>query len=266
MPSQRIVAVRTRNEVASEKRQRITAQRRHHPISDTGDHAIHQDRNPVDLVVVRGGPQREKIKLTDEQMRALLAALPYDLRVMCCTGLFCTLRVSEMFGLQEKHLDFERGLILVRQRFYRGDISEPKSFSGKRDIPMGHLSEDLRRLCRGMPDRFIFQIATARQWGRKSMLCRDDRSLLQHFLRPAAKALGCYYTGFGFHSLRREAVTSISAIAGPAQAMRAAGHETMDMSLLYTLQDQLIQEKAIKEHQERVLGPTPELSRGTECL
>ena len=68
------------------------------------------------------------------------------------------------------------------------------------------------------------------------MLCRDDRDILQHFLRPAAVALEFHWPGFGFHSLRREAVTAIGSAAGLGQAMNMAGHSTMDMSLLYTLE------------------------------
>ncbi len=70
---------------------------------------------------------RQKKKLSDDDTRRLLAALPYDLRVMSCTGLLCTLRVSEMLGLQEKHLDFPRNMILVQQRVYRGNLDTSKN-------------------------------------------------------------------------------------------------------------------------------------------
>ena len=106
----------------------------------------------------------------------------------CCVCLFCTLRVSEVLGLQEKHLDFESNRIVVRQRFYRGDLDETKSDAANRDLPMGYLGADLKSLCQGDPERFVFQIQTSPEWGRKSALCRDDRDLNQHFLRPAASA------------------------------------------------------------------------------
>jgi hypothetical protein len=69
----------------------------------------------------------------------------------------------------------------------------------------------------------------------------------QHFLRPAAVALEFYWEGFGWHSLRREAVTSLGAILGPTATMRLAGHATADMSLLYTLADQQAQDAAIRQ-------------------
>ena len=132
-----------------------------------------------------------------------MAALPWDVRLLCCVCLFGTLRISEALGLQEKHLDFVRGLIYIRQRFYRGDLDEVKSETSRRDVPAGYLADDLKRIVRGDPERFVFQIQTAPQWGRKQALCRDDRDINQHFLRPAAKPLGLYWLGFGFHALRR---------------------------------------------------------------
>ncbi|HEX3682154.1 MAG TPA: hypothetical protein VHU83_06380 [Bryobacteraceae bacterium] len=223
---------------------------------------LYKEQNPVRYVKIgRKRLVREKRKLTDDQTRRFLAALPYDLRVMCCVGLFSTLRVSESLGLQEKHLDFERGLIMVRQRFCRGDLDLAKNEKAVRDVPMGYLLPDLKRMCTGDPDAFVFRIKTKPAWGTRAgqrsepkAICRDDRDLNQHFLRPIAKALGFYWKGFGFHALRREAITAIGSVAGIGQAMSAAGHTHADMSLLYTLQDWSEQDRAIRAHQERILG------------
>lgn len=213
-----------------------------------------RERNPVvGLDCGEAKAAREKKKLSDENTRRFLAALPWELRIMCSTGLFCTLRVSEMLGLQEKHLDFTRNMILVRQRYYRGDLDKTKN-KKNRDVPMGYLVEDLKRLTTGDPERFVFQIRTKPRWGRQEGLCRDDRDLNQHFLRPAAIELGFYTKGFGFHSLRREAITSIGSVLGIGQAMSVAGQSRVDMALLYTLQNFDEQERAIRDHQERILG------------
>jgi integrase len=214
-----------------------------------------KDRNPVeDVSVGKKRAAREKRKLTDEQTRRFLAGLPGDVCLMCCTGLFCTLRVSEMLGLQEKHLDLERGLILVRQRYWRGDLDVTKGEKSNRDVPMGYLADQLKKICTGDPERFVFQIQTRPHWGARNGICRDDRAINQHFLRPLAKQLGFYFKGFGFHSLRREAITGISREAGIEQAMHAAGHTNLDMTMAYELMDREQQEKGIRAYQERILG------------
>ena len=213
------------------------------------DWGYHQDRNPVQRVSVgRKRAVREKRKLPDEQVRLLLATLPEDVGEIIEMALFLTLRISEIFGLQEKHLDFTVGTVLVRQRYYRGDLDEVKNQRSARDIRMGYLVERLKRKCTGDPERFVFWVKTKRG------ACRDDRDINQHFLRPAAKALGIYYPGFGFHAFRREAITALSADSDPFQAMRTGGHSKADMSLLYTLTDSERQEKAIRQHQERIFG------------
>jgi integrase len=205
-----------------------------------------KDVNPVERVHVgRKRAAREKRKLTEDETRHLLAALPPDLRIACCVCLFCTLRVSEVFGLQEKHLQFAKGTIEVRQRFYRGDLDETKNENSRRDVPMGYLASDLQALCQGDPERFVFQIQTHRE-RKEPRICRDDRDLNQHFLRPAAKALGFYWEGFGFHALRREAVTAFNAALGVTQTMRMSGHATVEMSANYTLADQVAQDGAVR--------------------
>lgn len=57
--------------------------------------------------------------------------------------------MSEILGLQEKHLDFANGTILVRQRYYRGDLDEVKNQKARRDVPMGYLADSLKAACKG---------------------------------------------------------------------------------------------------------------------
>jgi len=59
--------------------------------------------------------------------------------------------------------DFLREEIRVRQSFYRGVLRlHPKSSKGKREIRMGYLVDDLRRVCTGDLKNFVFKIRTAK--------------------------------------------------------------------------------------------------------
>jgi integrase len=193
---------------------------------------------------------REKRKLAVEDTRRLLLALPDDVRLIIMASLFCTLRISEVLGLQWQHIDLENGKIMVRQRFYRGDLDVPKSQKAIRDVAMGDLSRLLAERHPGPQntEEFVFSVKTNRG------ICRDDRDILQHFLRPAAEKLGLYYPGFGFHSFRREAVTAFAQEIGVPQTMKAAGHSKVDMTLLYTLDDFDQQAAGIRRFQQQVLG------------
>lgn len=205
-------------------------------------------KNPTEHVYVgRRKAVYEKRKMTVEQSRKLLNMLNEDFRIIVMVSLFCGLRISEVMGLCWKHIDFDRGMVLVRQRYYRGDVDTTKSEKSIRDIPFGYLAGLLRRYYPGIEARedFCFTVVTGH-----GTPARDDRTLRRYFLRPAAEKLGLYYPGFGFHSFRREAVTSISSKIGAIQACRVAGHSRMDTTLLYGLDDYLLQESAIMSMQE----------------
>jgi integrase len=116
-----------------------------------------KDSNPIEHVSTgRKRAAREKRKLSDSDTRRLLAALPWDVRLLCCVCLFLTLRISEALGLQEKHLDSDRGVIQVRQRFWRADLDVPKNDKARRDLPMAWLADELKKLCTVDPERFVF--------------------------------------------------------------------------------------------------------------
>ena len=96
-----------------------------------------------------------------------------------------------MLGLQWKHIDLGREIIQVRQRFYRGDVDTVKSERSERNLPMGDLSPDLVPTYPGpVYDEYVFSVRTHVGAEEKPRICRDDRAINQHFLRPAAVALG----------------------------------------------------------------------------
>ncbi len=102
----------------------------------------------------------------------------------------------------------------------------------------------------------MFGVRTHVAREKKGRVCRDDRAINQHFLRPAAIALGLYYKGFGFHAFRREAVTELAKSAGANQAQRMAGHSRADISLHYTQADLDAQTEAVLDLQNRVRNAT----------
>lgn len=209
-----------------------------------------RDRNPIDAVTI---PKivhvRERKKLTSEQTLKLLCDLQYEVRLIVETALFCTLRISEVMGLQWKHIDLANGVLSVRQRYWRGDVDTPKTQESTRDVPMGYLAQELMAKWPGseLIDDYVFSVPTHKG----TRHTRDDRSILRYFVRPVAKKLGVYYKGFGFHSFRREAITSLAQSGGPMMAMKMAGHSKMDQTMGYVLKDDVAQTRAVEEHQKR---------------
>jgi len=193
----------------------------------------------------------EKRKLTVAQTRKLLAELPDDVRTICMVALFCGLRISEVMGLCWKHVDFENGVFLVRQRLWGGEVDTTKTDAAERDIPFGELDKLLRSLYPGPEhcERFCFEVKTQSVAG----FTRDDHSMRRNFLQPVAKKLGLYYKGFGFHSFRREAITAVAKEAGTMQANKLAGHTKLDTTYGYILNDTVEQDRAIRKIQKPYL-------------
>src|ERR1017187_1542163 len=119
---------------------------------------------------------------------------------------------------------------------------------------MGDLARDLLGTYPGPghDDYYVFSARPHVGAEKKARVCRDDRAINQHFLRPAAVALGVYYKGFGFHAFRREAITELAKHAGANQAQRMAGHSKEDQSLHYTQADMAGQDAAVRDFQSRV--------------
>ena len=70
---------------------------------------------------------RKKRKFSVQETRTFLLALRADVRLIVMVALFCTLRISEVLGLQWKHIDFAKGQIIIAQRYWRGDLDVTKN-------------------------------------------------------------------------------------------------------------------------------------------
>lgn len=69
-------------------------------------------------------------------------------------------RISEVTGLQVRHVDLEKGTIRIEQRNWRGDIDAPKTAKSKRMLALGGLAdrykEWIAKLKHNGPDAWIF--------------------------------------------------------------------------------------------------------------
>ena len=180
---------------------------------------------------------REKRLLTADQLRTILSAVDDRARFIVLILFGVGLRISEALGLRWSDVDFDRGVLSVRRRWYRGDLGDEgdtKSENSCRIVQLGPLVEEFRRHYPGphVRDQFVFI-------GDDGVMPPDDRDLLRYEFRPVLKRLKLYYTGFGWHAFRRQNVTWRQQVGGatPLEAQRAAGHASLDMTYLYTLTD-----------------------------
>lgn len=194
--------------------------------------------------------KRPKQIPSGEDLQKFLNALPKTpiiepdgARLIVITACVAGLRESEVLGLWPADIDAAQETLRVERRWRRGDEDEPKTEASKRLRQIGGLAAALLAYSAGKrPNEYIFT--------RTDGAPLDDRDLQRDVFRPAAEAAGIYHEGFGMHEFRRLNVTwRQQAGATPVEAQKAAGHTSLDMTMLYT-QTEAQRER---EHVEKIL-------------
>jgi integrase len=128
---------------------------------------------------------RERLTLTPEQVRALLAELPEPFRTMVLLAVLSGLRRGEIFGLRRRSINRSEGAILVVEANYEGHAAPPKTRASCRKVFVDPtVIEALERLRPQafQPDDLVF--------------CTDrgtplnPNNVLNRVLHPACKAAG----------------------------------------------------------------------------
>jgi integrase len=148
------------------------------------------DGNPIHLV--RQSAKRRTIPhiLSIDEIRLLLGAVDALARILIFIDATTGLRQSEMFGLCWKDLDFDSGEIYVVRSVVHGVISNYKTESSMKPIPMVPYLADMLKQWKSetryaAPDDWVF--ANVRTRGKRALW---GQSLMRKNIRPVAKRLG----------------------------------------------------------------------------
>ena len=194
---------------------------------------------------------REKRLLTAVQVQQILAAVSDSTRFMILIAMAIGLRISEVCGLQWRDIDFAAGTLTVARRWYRGDLDVPKTEASKRVRQLGPLVDDFRRRYPGPQARESYVFV-----GDDERTPPDERDILRYELRPVLRRLKLYYSGFGWHAFRRQNVTWRQTVGGatPIEAQKAAGHTSLDMTMLYTQTDAEREKQQVQAIMDQLTG------------
>ncbi len=113
------------------------------PLSGIFKHAVRKgwrSDNPVRNLEADEKPaieSRPKRILEEGEIRRLIDETPPKYALVIRTAVFTGLRLGELLGLKWSDADFTRGVIRVRRQLtQQGELSEPKTASGKREVVM----------------------------------------------------------------------------------------------------------------------------------
>lgn len=166
------------------------------------------DTNPITLV--RQSAKRRRIPpiLTADEIRRLLPVLKPLYRVLVFTDATTGLRQSELFGLKWCDLDFEHGQINVVRSVVHGAVSNCKTESSMKPIPMvpglAGVLQDWRSQTRyGRHSDWVF--ASERTKGKRPMW---GENMIRKPIRQAARAVRIQ-GAFGWHAFRHSYSTML---------------------------------------------------------
>ena len=194
--------------------------------------------------------KREKRILSFEQTARVLGRLdePYKLIIEICIATGA--RISEVLGLQWRHVDLVAGTIKIDQRVWHQEVDRPKTETSRRLLGIGDLVARFAAITpAGLPaTEFVFQ--QKRAPGRPLW-----DSGVRDALHQAAEAEGCDFEGLGPHSFRRANITWRQQVGGSAiEASKIAGHSDLEMTGEYTFVTAERQNELTRRIQERIIS------------
>lgn len=207
-------------------------------------------RSPIDKVKIgKKWYKRPRQILSMEQTVRVISRLEDPILLVIETCIATGARISEVRGLQWKHVDLQAGTIRIEQRQWHQDIDEPKTDASKRLLALGYLV-----------DRYVAR-AAEENIGSDAWVFPQRRdpgkplwdSGVRDALHQAAKAEGCDFEGLGPHSFRRANITWRQQVGGSAiEASKIAGHSDVDMTADYTFVDMERQQQLTRAIQDRL--------------
>lgn len=192
--------------------------------------------------------QQERVALTPEQLRLLVAELEEPYKSMVLIAALTGLRRGELFALRWGALDFERKMLHVRESVYEGHFSTPKTRSSIRNIAM---SEVLAGMFRNLRPKD----ATANDLVFVSRVGTPLRSenILKRIIHPACERLKL--PKVGWHTLRHTSATLLHEHEPLRVAQAILGHSDLQTTLGYTHVLPGWQREAMKRLEAVVLFP-----------
>ena len=192
-----------------------------------------------------GSGHRDRIA-TPADASALLAALPEKDRPLWGVALYTGLRAGEIAGLDWGAVDFERGVLVVERAwcYKTGSFVEPKSRSGRREVPMvGPLRQLLleQRLRTGRRWGLVFGRDGTRPYNGPALRGRALKAWAKAEVPPLAcdvdaeRRDGRPLPAHGYLTLHEArhtyCSTALAAGVSPAAVSRYAGHASVAFNM-----------------------------------
>ena len=157
---------------------------------------IELQRNPIELVKVKGSSKRQKKPqiLAPEKFQELVSTLKEPYKTMVIVAMCTGLRVSEVLALRWEHIDFKAGAMMVQQGVVNGRIGRVKTEASQDEVPLDPAFADVLLSWKG--DRSEGLVFPSHVTGG----CFYSGIIQRQILKPKGEAIGI--DGLGWHTFR----------------------------------------------------------------
>jgi integrase len=157
---------------------------------------IDVQRNPLELVKVKGGSKRQKalVTLTNEEFQLLLEELKEPFRTMATVAMCTGLRISEILALRWESLHLDAGTMLVERAVVNGRIGPTKTETSKDDVPLDGEFASILLAWQQKQDRKTGLVFPSPLTGG----CYHAGMIQKLHLKPAGERIGI--SGLGWHA------------------------------------------------------------------
>ena len=185
--------------------------------------ARHGFTNPA-TTVKRLKTQKEDIQpFTMNEVTQLIDSVRVDYKDYFITRFFTGLRTAEAHGLKWKHVDLERGLLLIRETFYNGRTEYTKNDGSQRDIQMSQpVMQAITHLrpSKVDPEGYVFRTKNGHPI--------DNKNLNDRIWKPLLRLCGVKYRRP--YQMRHTCATLwLAAGENPQWIANQLGHTTTEM-------------------------------------
>jgi integrase len=157
---------------------------------------IELQRNPIELVKVKGSSKRQKKPqiLAPEKFQELVSTLKEPYKTMVIVAMCTGLRVSEVLALRWEHIDFKAGAMMVQQGVVNGRIGRVKTEASQDEVPLDPAFADVLLSRKG--DRSEGLVFPSHVTGG----CFYSGIIQRQILKPKGEAIGI--DGLRWHTFR----------------------------------------------------------------
>jgi integrase len=139
--------------------------------------------NTLDGVVLPKPRNARRFFLTREEIVKILGVAPEPYRTFYWLAAETGMRAGELCGLRVDDIDFNRGLVNVRQSAWHGKVQEPKTVNAVRTFAVSsRLLNHLRKILstwRPNPQQLVFATRNGTPWDANLLVKRKFRPMLR---------------------------------------------------------------------------------------